>query len=220
MLWIKICGTTNLDDARAAIAAGANALGFVFAPSPRQIAPDAAAAIVRELPAEIEKIGVFANETPERIAAIAQEAGLTAAQLHGDETAAAARALQVCVNGRRLRLFKTLHMSNGHAPEFAETRALGQFYDALLLDAGTPAQRGGTGRVFDWDDAERVVSLVRVTSKVVIAGGLTEENVGEAVRRFQPWGVDVVSGVERAPGQKDPEKLRAFVAAARGEVKR
>src|SRR5258706_8617338 len=172
MLWIKICGTTNLGDARAAIAAGANALGFIFAPSPRQIAPDAAAVIVRGLPAEIEKVGVFVNEAPERIAAIAQEAGLTAAQLHGDETAGAARALQVCVNGRRLRLFKTLHMSNGHAPAFAETRALGQFYDALLLDAGTPAQRGGTGRAFDWEDAERMVSLLRRPSKAATAADL------------------------------------------------
>jgi phosphoribosylanthranilate isomerase len=215
MVWIKICGNTNLEDARAATDAGADALGFIFAPSPRQVTPDAAAAIIRELPPEVEKVGVFVNESPERMAALAQEIGLTAAQLHGDETPDHLSPLHITVHARRFRLFKTLHMANGHEPSFADMRKLGHYFDALLLDAGTSAQRGGTGRVFDWDDAQRLVGMVRVNSKVIVAGGLTAENVGEAVRRFQPWGVDVASGVEREPGRKDHEKLRAFIAAAR-----
>src|SRR3954466_14948212 len=134
-LWVKICGNTNVEDARAAIDAGANALGFIFAPSSREITPEEAQAIVAQLPEDVEKVGVFVNETAERITEIANQVGLTAAQLHGDETAADARRLQISVNGRRMRLFKTLHMRDANVMPFAETRALGEFYDALLLDA-------------------------------------------------------------------------------------
>src|SRR5207248_8296739 len=117
-MWVKICGTTNLEDARAAVEAGADAVGFIFAASARQIAPADAAAIIRELPLEIEKVGVFVNEAPERMVEIAQQAGLTAAQLHGDEAPDHLAPLHITVHGRRFRLFKTLHMANGHAPAF------------------------------------------------------------------------------------------------------
>ena len=218
MIWIKICGTTSLQDALAAAEAGASALGFVFAPSPRQISPAAARAIVAQLPAKVETIGVFVNEQPERMRAIAEQVGLSGLQLHGDESAEVGRALQAGANGRRLKLFKTLHMGRACNMPFAETRALGEFYDALLLDSGSAQQPGGTGRVFDWEDAARTAAMLRVTSNIIVAGGLTPENVAEAVARFQPWGVDVVTGVEREPGHKDAEKVRKFVQAAREPI--
>ena len=220
-MWIKICGTTNREDALAAVEAGADALGFIFAPSPRRIAPDVAVPIISALPDAVEKIGVFVDESPERIVDIAEQTGLTGVQLHGDEPIEDAQKLQAGARGRRLRLIRVLHMKAAGEMEFAATRKLGQYYDALLVDSGGHGEsdrtepRGGTGRVFDWDDASRTVNLLRVNSKIIVAGGLTPLNVSEAVRRFQPWGVDVASGVEREPGKKDIEKLKAFVAVAK-----
>jgi phosphoribosylanthranilate isomerase len=120
------------------------------------------------------------------------------------------------VDGRRIRVFKTLHMGDAKEMAFAHTRSLAGLYDALLLDSGSHEQRGGTGKVFDWDAAEKLIRLISVTSRVIFAGGLTPQNVAQAVQRFHPWGVDVVSGVEREPGKKDPEKVRQFIAAVRG----
>jgi phosphoribosylanthranilate isomerase len=215
MTWVKICATTNLHDAQASVASGANALGFIFAPSTRRIETGTATEIIAALPTGIEKIGVFVNEAPERIAVIAQAAGLTGAQLHGDEPAAQLAEYRKALGSRKL--IKTLQARELLAD--AGDRQLEAYLDvhgsidAILLDSGVPTQRGGTGVPFDWDSALPIVQSIKAVLPVIIAGGLTAENVGEAIRLFEPWGVDVVSGVEREPGNKDQVKLRSFVAA-------
>ncbi len=216
MTWSKICGTTNPADAQLAVEAGADAVGFIFAPSRRHIEPKAARAIADALPANIEKIGVFVDEHPERVRDVVAEAGLTGVDLHGEEDESTRNLLHSApVDGRRIRIFKTLHMGEPKEMEFAHTRILAGLYDALLLDSGSHEQRGGTGRTFDWDKTEKLIRLIAVTARVIFAGGLNPQNVGQAITRFRPWGVDVVSGVEAEIGRKDPEKVRAFVAAVR-----
>jgi phosphoribosylanthranilate isomerase len=216
MTWIKICGTTNLADAQLAVDAGADAVGFIFAKSRRRIEPKAARAIADALPASIEKIGVFVDEHPEQVRDIVAEAGLTGVDLHGEEDEGTRNLLHAApVDGRRIRIFKTLHMGEAKEMEFAQTRILAGLYDALLLDSGSHEQRGGTGKTFDWDATEKLIRLISVTARVIFAGGLNPDNVAKAIGRFRPWGVDVVSGVEVEIGRKDPEKVRAFVAAVR-----
>ena len=219
-IWIKICGTTNVEDARSAVDAGADALGFIFAPSPRRIKPRDAARIISELPGAVEKIGVFVNQTPELIRATMEEAGLTGVQLHGDEDVEFARTLLKAVDGReqRPRIIKALPLAiGGSEKSVAFDAGAEEVLDALLLDSGADARRGGTGRQFDWQDAAPMVRFVARKFKIIVAGGLNPSNVTEAVRLFHPWGVDVVSGVEKEPGRKDPVKLREFIAAVREE---
>jgi phosphoribosylanthranilate isomerase len=212
--WIKICGTTNLEDARASVDAGANALGFIFAPSPRRISPKDARRIIAELPDEIEKIGVFVNQIPDLIADTIETAGLTGIQLHGDEDAEFVRQLRRVA--RLAKIYKVLPMrvaSNAAAADVLDFADAG--ITALLLDSAADGKRGGSGRMFDWDDAAPLVQLLGRKFKIVVAGGLTSANVGKAIATFHPYGVDVVSGVERDPGKKDTEKIRAFIAAVR-----
>lgn len=216
MTWIKICGTTNLADAQLAVEAGVDAIGFIFAPSRRHIEPQAARAIVDALPPNIEKIGVFVDEHAELVRDVVAEAGLTGVDLHGEEDESTRNLLHSApVEGRRIRIFKTLHMGEPKEMEFAHTRILAGLYDALLLDSGSHEQRGGTGKTFDWDATEKLIRLISVTARVIFAGGLNPLNVGQAITRFRPWGVDVVSGVEAEIGRKDPDKVRAFVAVVR-----
>ena len=216
MTWVKICATTNLGDAQACAAAGVNALGFIFAPSARQIEAGTAAEIIAALPAEVEKIGVFVNETPERTAEIAQQARLTGVQLHGEEPASQLTEYRQMLGGRKL--IKTLQASallaDGDLRLQAYLDARGSL-DAILLDSGAPGNRGGTGVPFEWEAALPIVHRIKAVLPVIIAGGLTAENVGQAIQLFEPWGVDVVSGVERETGKKDEAKLRSFVAAVR-----
>ncbi|MFN2452922.1 MAG: phosphoribosylanthranilate isomerase [Pyrinomonadaceae bacterium] len=201
---IKVCGITNLEDARAAIDAGADWLGFNFYQrSARYIAPAATRRIVKELPEELQTVGVFVNEAePGIVARMADEAGVRAVQLHGDESPDYCRALR----GRFV--IKALRVGEDFAPE----TAVEYDTDAILLDAFDTRARGGTGRVFNWNIARRVRELV---PKLFLAGGLTQENVAEAVARVEPFAVDACSGLERAPGLKDMARLRAFVDAAR-----
>jgi len=217
MTWVKICATTNLADAQASVVAGASALGFIFAPSTRQIEVRTAAGIIKALPAKVEKIGVFVNETPERMAEIAQEAGLTGVQLHGDEPASQLAVYRQMLGSRKL--IRTLQarelLTESGDGRLADYLNAHEWIDAVLLDSGRPEQRGGTGMPFDWQSALPIVSRIKAVFPVIIAGGLTAENVAEAIRMFEPWGVDVVSGVEREPGWKDDVKLRSFVAAVR-----
>jgi phosphoribosylanthranilate isomerase len=215
MTWIKICGTTNLTDAQASLAAGVDALGFIFAPSLRRITVDQAAEIISSLTDDIEKIGVFVNETPVRIAEIVERAGLTGVQLHGDEPADEMEQYRHALGQRKIikalparELLNSPDSLNGYMQSRADI-------DAILLDAGSPSQRGGTGQAFDWTAAAPIVAEVRARMPVIIAGGLNPENVGEAIRLFTPWGVDVVSGVEREVGIKDEARLRSFVGAVR-----
>jgi phosphoribosylanthranilate isomerase len=197
-VFVKICGTTSEDDALLAVAMGADAVGFIFAPSPRQVAPQLASDIAKRLPPEIVTIGVFRNEAPKRVVETVQAAGLDGAQLHGRETAEATR----WVRERLARVIKAFPAGDATVQHAADYGA-----DAVLLDAPHP----GTGQVFDWSFAAEVPSGL----PLIVAGGLHAGNVAAAIARTHPWGVDVVTGVEKSPGVKDPVKVREFVAAAK-----
>jgi phosphoribosylanthranilate isomerase len=197
-VFVKICGTTNEEDALLAVAMGADAVGFIFAPSPRQISPAVARDIAVRLPPEILTVGVFRDEHPERVVDICTHAGLKAAQLHGREQPEQARWV-------RSRLRWVIQAFPAGDP--AITRAAEYGVDAVLIDNPNP----GSGEVFDW----KLAGEAPTGTRLILAGGLTPDNVGAAVAAVQPWGVDAVSGVEKEPGHKDPVKLRAFVAAAR-----
>ncbi len=218
MTWIKICATTNLEDALASVAAGADALGFILAPSTRRVTPETVAAIVAALPAHIEKVGVVVNESPDSLAELAAQAKLTAVQLHGDELPEQLpefrRALGSCKIIKTLQTREFLADRGDRLDAYLRQR---HSIDAILLDSGVPGNRGGTGVPFDWNAAVPIVSRIREVLPVIIAGGLTPQNVAQAIRLFQPWGVDVVSGVEREIGRKDETKVRAFIDAARAE---
>ena len=213
--WIKFCATTSIDDARASIEAGADALGFVFAPSKRRVTVEQAQAIIAQLPARIERIGVFQNEAPERVRATVEQAGLTAVQLHGEETPAYMTGLfSKWSRSPRIGIIKTVLMDDKFTARLTVITENPECVDCILFDSGA-----GSGKTFDWSKlADTVVENNGMTGwkgRFIIAGGLSPENVGEAVTMFHPWGVDVVTGVERGPGRKDPEKLKAFVAAVR-----
>ena len=217
MTWVKICGTTNLEDALTAIDAGTEALGFVFyEKSPRKIDVEAAREIVSRLPRNVEKVGVFVNELPERVARTADEVGLTAVQLHGDEHGNPPSQVS---NGPG-KLFVTipaslLSQAGNKSAGLTWFSARPEACSAIFLDSGSTEQRGGTGKRFDWEDARPWVSQLSQKFRIVVAGGLTPTNVADAMRLLHPWGVDVASGVELKPGKKDPEKVRAFVQAVR-----
>jgi phosphoribosylanthranilate isomerase len=199
---VKICGITNVEDAQAAVAAGADLLGFVFAgESPRFVPVEQAAAIAQVLPPYIVRVGLFVN-APEGLVMQAMNAcGLQLLQFHGEETA------DYC------RQFGAMSMKAFRVKGPETIQALAAFpTDAWLLDAFVPGQRGGTGHSFNWDLAIEAVQLGR---PVFLAGGLTPDNVAEAVRKVQPYGVDVSSGVEAAPGRKDHAKVRQFIQAAK-----
>jgi len=201
---IKICGITNLDDARLAVDLGADMLGFIFyAKSQRSITREAAAAICQTLPASVGRVGVFVNEAEPVIREILAACKLTAIQFHGDEPAKFCRRFPVLkIKAIRVRNADSLRM----AAEYD--------VDALLLDTYTDTQHGGTGKTFDWSLAVQAKSLGR---PIILSGGLTPDNVREAIRVVQPFAVDVASGVEREPGKKDPEKLRRFIEACKSE---
>jgi phosphoribosylanthranilate isomerase len=212
-LWIKICANTSLADAQLAAEAGADAVGFVFAPSPRRVTPELTAQIVSELPAALEKIGVFVDAGFEEIAAAVEAAGLTGVQLHFDAPAALAARLRERF-GPKLRILGVVHF-DARAGKRVAAIARDEHIDALLLDSRTAAAVGGTGVAFDWDAARGLILDADGPMKFIAAGGLTPGNVAEAIATLRPWGVDVVSGVEAAPGRKDPAKVRAFIERAR-----
>lgn len=197
-VFVKVCGVTNEEDALLAVAMGADAVGFVFAPSPRQVAPQRAAEIVRRLPAEIVTVGVFRDESRDRVVETAHRARLRAVQLHGHESPADTHWIHQRVS-LIIKAFAAGDPQLDHADEYAA--------DAFLIDSATP----GSGEVFDWSLAEGAPS----NRRIILAGGLTPENVADAVRVVRPWGVDVSTGVEAAPGRKDARKMRAFVEAAK-----
>ena len=204
MTFIKICGITNIDDARAAVAAGADALGFNFySLSPRYIAPPAARAIVEQLPSSILTVGVFVNEeSAESVKKIAGEAGVTAFQLHGDESPAYCRELA------NRYVIKTLTV----AGDFDIQMVHDYDVNAIMLDTRDNSLRGGTGRVFDWSVA---IEVNKVVPKLFLAGGLSPENISEAIELVRPYAVDACSALEDRPGIKNHERMRAFVELAR-----
>jgi phosphoribosylanthranilate isomerase len=214
MMWIKICGITNLPDALTAADAGADALGFVFYEnSPRHVDQETARRIVRDLPGTIEKVGVFVNQTEDSICALADEADLTAVQLHGDDMDPHVADLIV---ERRPHLKVVVGISMNHAkPEGLAMMWRPDVVHAFLVDTGISSKYGGTGQSFNWQAGQPSVEEISRIGQVVVAGGLNAGNVTEAVRILKPWGVDVSSGVEANPGKKDPRKIRAFVDAVR-----
>jgi phosphoribosylanthranilate isomerase len=197
-VFVKICGITSEEDALLATALDADALGFVLAPSKRQLSPEQVRDIVRRLPREIHTVGVFRNERPERVVAIAARSGLHGVQLHGKEP-------QSEVAWIRERVQFVIQAFSAGDPALAT--AAESAADVILVDSPNP----GSGKVFDWRLAEGAPSGVHL----LLAGGLTPENVGDAIQLIRPWGVDVSTGVEESPGRKDPRKLREFVIAAR-----
>jgi phosphoribosylanthranilate isomerase len=198
---VKICGITNLDDAHNAVACGADALGFVFYPgSSRFVNPDMARRIIAELPPLVTTVGLFVNEPPARIREMVDFCGLNTVQLHGDEEPD-----QCCYPP--CRVIKAFRLRG----DMQDSLFAAYKVSALLLDAFVPDQFGGTGHRCDWTKAAVVASQHRV----ILAGGLNPENVAEAVRQVHPYGVDVSSGVEEKPGQKDPEKVARFIRMAK-----
>ncbi len=216
-LWIKICGSTSLEDALVAVEAGADALGFVFAPSPRRVTAAEVAAIAPHLPATVEKIGVFVDAGLEEIDATARACGLTGVQLHWEAAPELPAKLHERL-GPELRILRVVHFNAG-APEPVADRIVGHarnpHVDAILVDSRTATAVGGTGATFDWVEARRTVFADAGSLRLIAAGGLNPENVAEAIAALRPWGVDAVSGVEAKPGRKDPEKVRAFLVRAR-----
>jgi phosphoribosylanthranilate isomerase len=196
-MMIKICGITNLEDALAAVDGGASALGFNFWPgSPRYIAPELAAQILDSIPGGVWKVGLFVNESAEAVASLARQLGLDVAQVHGDTPLP-----------QGLRVWKAMAVTAKFRHEDLETYPA----EAFLLDVSAGALFGGTGRTFDW----RLAAGAR--RKIIIAGGLDGDNVGQAIRTARPWGVDACSKLESAPGKKDHRKMAAFLKAA-GEM--
>jgi phosphoribosylanthranilate isomerase len=232
MTWVKICGITNLEDALAAVDAGADAVGFVFyEKSPRRMEPGAAREIVQQLPAVLEKIGVFVDLSQERLTEIVDEVGLTGVQCRLRPSAAGpspdgrtkyknpVRMLMPLSASRLLEDEKRLQGLMAEFVRMSELRRPSAAFDTFLLDSTTPEKPGGTGRTFDWQRIAPLVQVMNKSVKVILAGGLTPGNVAGAMRILRPWGVDVSSGVESAPGKKDPEKIRAFIRAVRGADK-
>jgi phosphoribosylanthranilate isomerase len=228
MTWVKICGITNLEDAIAAVDGGADALGFVFYDkSPRRIDAEAARRIVEQLPEKVEKIGVFVDLAQEQLAEIVNEVGLTGVQcrLRPQAAGAAPDGRTKFKNPVRMlmplsvtRLLEDERRLQGLMAEFvrmSESRKPSSGFDTFLLDSTTPEKPGGTGRAFDWHRIAPLVQVMNKSVKVIAAGGLTPDNVGNAVRILHPWGVDVSSGVEAIPGKKDPVKVRAFIRAVK-----
>lgn len=242
MTWVKICGTTNLEDALLAVEAGADAVGFVFYDkSPRKISPETARAIVEKLPANIEKIGVFVMGSEIDSHDVMLAVGLTGTQLYliaegppplneSRSGTGGTKATGIACFPKPARFFAALPIAMLLNNEKQVQRMVSDFvqmrkqmpevpegiWDTYCLDSGTLKQPGGTGKTFDWPKAVPVVEELQQSGlKVVVAGGLSPDNVEEAISILHPWGVDVVSGVEAAPGKKDPEKVRAFVKAVR-----
>jgi phosphoribosylanthranilate isomerase len=199
---VKICGITNVADGIQAAEAGADALGFIFyGSSPRCVSPAAAAAIIRQVPPFVVKVGVFVNAAPEQVLETVAQCGLNVLQFHGDEPP------EYC-GQFGLMTIKAFRMRDAASLEALQHYAT----DAWLLDTYNPGLPGGTGERFDWDLA---IQAQRFGRPIFLAGGLSPENVSDAVRRVKPYAVDVSSGVEASPGRKDPAKVRAFIQAAK-----
>jgi phosphoribosylanthranilate isomerase len=212
-LWVKICGNTSLADAQLAADTGADAVGFVFAPSPRRVTPEQVAAIIPHLPASLEKIGVFVDDDFATVAAAVELAGLTGVQVHSGGPDALTTQLRERF-GSDLRILRVIHFGEDAARQLDAVRTDASI-DGVLVDSRTATAVGGTGIVFDWQAARATIFSEENSLKFIAAGGLNPENVAEAIATLHPWGVDVVTGVESSPGRKDADKVRAFVRQAR-----
>ena len=221
-IWIKICGNTSLEDALLTAEAGADAVGFVFAPSPRRVTAEQVAAIVPRLPATVEKIGVFVDAGVEEIVSTVKACGLTGVQLHFDANPELPARLRERL-GAEARILCVIHFdertaaqSAAQLAEYASNPYVDAVVDAVLVDSRTTTAAGGTGTTFDWAAARKALSHYAGPQKrLIAAGGLNPANVAEAIATLRPWGVDVVTGVEATPGRKDAAKVREFVRRAR-----
>lgn len=207
MVFVKVCGVTSPEDARAVAESGADAVGLLFAESPRRVSVERARGISEALPPWVAKVGVFVDATAGEVIEAAREAGLDYAQLHGDERPETVA--EIRKGG--VKVVKALRVRNESSlARLEEYRA-----DLYLLDSWSERARGGTGERFNWELAEKVKSY----DNILISGGITPDNVGEALEFFEPYGVDASSSLERAPGEKDGERVRRFVSAARDAAK-
>ena len=220
-MWVKICGNTNLEDAQQAASLGADAVGFVFAPSVRRVTADQVAKITPHLPTGVERVGVFQIQDLDDIVAAVERAGLTGAQLHGGGDRSLAPQLRARL-GEGFAIIQTVHWVVEPGEESAANVALRLreitaegIVDRVLIDSKVGAALGGTGVSFDWAAARAVLSANAGHLKIIAAGGLREDNVIDAIEALQPWGVDVSSGVEAEPRLKSPAKLAAFISNAR-----
>jgi phosphoribosylanthranilate isomerase len=204
MVFTKVCGITNPGDARVAAEAGADAIGLIFAESPRNVNVEGARAVSIALPEDVLKVGVFVDAGPKEVLRIANVVGLDLAQLHGDETPETVAAIR----NAGLPVMKAVRVRN------AEALGALQRYEAdlLLLDAWSARARGGTGETFDW----ALAKSVKGRDNIVVSGGLAPDNVREAIEYFEPYGVDASSSLEERPGKKSGELVRRFVRAAKG----
>jgi phosphoribosylanthranilate isomerase len=203
MVYVKVCGITTPEDAQTAASSGADAIGLVFAESPRRLSVEEARRTAAALPDRVLKVGVFVNEEPAEVLRIAAEVGLDYAQLHGDESPE----VVATVREGGLKVIKALRVRG------ADSLAVMEGYEAdlFLLDAYSEKARGGTGERFDWGLAKSL----KGRGNIVVSGGLNPENVREAIRFFQPYWVDASSSLEDTPGKKNEERVRRFVIAAK-----
>jgi phosphoribosylanthranilate isomerase len=212
-MWIKICGNTNLEDAQFAADAGADALGFIFAPSPRQVSADQVRRITEKLPQHVGKYGVFVDTGFDEIVSTVTKCGLTGVQLHRTSDPL----LPLHLRQHFQKPFAIVPVVN-YKDETFEQQLTGlsqnEALDAVLVDSSSARAVGGTGTSFDWLKARSAFLGLAPHLKLIAAGGLAPENIKQAIETLQPWGVDVVSGVESAPGKKDPERVLAFIRAA------
>jgi phosphoribosylanthranilate isomerase len=221
-MWIKICGNTSLADAQHAAASGASAVGFIFTSSPRQVTVEQARAIAQHLPRNVERYGVFVDPSFEEIVATVRDADLTGVQLHANNDPELPRRLRAHFAQQPqafpLGILAVLAFSGDMEPQIeaiARDAADGAI-DALLIDSRSPIGHGGTGTRYDWQAAQHIFRRAAPRLRLIAAGGLNPDNVPEAIRTLAPWGVDVATGVEAAPGRKDPTLVAAFIRNARG----
>ena len=212
-VWVKICANTSLADVLLAADAGADAVGFVLAPSPRRVTLEQVAAIAPHLPASIEKIGVFVGADFATIASAVETAGLTGVQLHSGISSHVTASLRDRF-GPGLRILHVIHFG-ADAQALMQTASADKEIDGILVDSRTTQAVGGTGVSFDWQLARTAIFSSDRPIKLVAAGGLTPDNVARAIATLNPWGVDVASGVESSPGHKSAQKVREFVTNAR-----
>jgi phosphoribosylanthranilate isomerase len=217
-MWIKICANTSLEDAQLAVDEGADAVGFIFAESPRQVTRSQVREIAPRLPETVEKYGVFVDASFYEIVATVTECGLTGVQLHTASDPGIALRLrehfaEILAQGR-LGILPVLHYASDFDAQLSELRN-DRSVDGVLIDSRTAKAVGGTGVAFDWRAARTSFVSSAPHLRLIVAGGLHSGNVADAIHTLQPWGVDVASGVEAAPGRKDPAKINAFVSAVR-----
>jgi phosphoribosylanthranilate isomerase len=219
-MWVKICGTTNLADAAHAVNSGADALGFIFAPSPRRVTAEQVRHITAHLPPQVGRYGVFVDAGYEEIVSTVEEAGLSGIQLHANLDPELASRLRTHFAARPepVDLLHVMHFVDGFEQQlnaFERGLARDQLTEAILVDTYAKRAPGGTGQRFDWEAARPALRSRAGRLRLILAGGLNPENVAEAITFLEPWGVDVVSGVEASPGRKDAARVEAFIQNAR-----